>query len=60
MQLEQLHIVMFKCGFTSRLTICLSRSANWFLRAWISAVAGFSFGSKARITFKQGGWITSK
>lgn len=42
-----------KSRFTSKVTICLSRSANWFLRAWISAVAGFSLGSSARITYKQ-------
>lgn len=48
------HWERFKKGrFTSRLRICLSRSANWFLRAWISAVAGFSFGSSARITYEQ-------
>lgn len=44
-----------KCRFTSRLRICLSRSANWFLRAWISAVAGFNLGSRARITYKKRG-----
>lgn len=44
-----------KRRFTSRLRICLSRSVNWFLRAWISAVAGFNLGSRARITYKKRG-----
>lgn len=37
---------------TSRLTICLSRSPSWFLKAWISAVAGLSLGSRALITYE--------
>lgn len=40
----------WKYKLTSRLTICLSRSPSWFLKAWISAWAGFSLGSSARIT----------
>lgn len=41
-----------KFKLTSRLTICLSRSPSWFLKAWISAVAGFSLGSRALITYE--------
>lgn len=50
---EHLSTVNESKRFTSRLRICFSRSANWFLRAWISAVAGFSLGSSARITYEQ-------
>lgn len=44
------------CCLTSRLTICLSRSDSWFLRDWISAVAGFNLGSRARITYRWWWW----
>lgn len=40
-----------KVSVTSRLRILLSLSISWFFRAWISAVAGFSLGSNARITY---------